>query len=82
VGRAVASGEHGFVLEMSEVTYLDSAGVRLLYHLDERATARQQQLVVVIPTGALINRTLEAAGALGTLRIVASLDDALDVLSA
>ena len=81
VGRSVTSEARGFVLEMTDVTYLDSAGVRLMYRLDERASGRQQSLVVVVPPGALINRTLEAAGALGSLRIVASVDEAVDLLT-
>lgn len=80
VADAVTSEARGFVLEMSEVTYLDSAGIRLLYVLDERATGRQQQLVIVVPTESFINRTLEAAGAIGSLRVVVSLAEALDLL--
>ena len=72
----VTSEDVGVVVELSDVTYLDSAGIRLLYHLDERASDRQQQVVVVIPSGSPINRTLEAAGALGSLKIVPSVADA------
>lgn len=81
VAANLTSSHRGFVLDLTDVTYLDSAGIRLLYVLDERAGARQQQAVVVIPPGAQITRTLEAAGAIGTLKIVATTDEALDVLS-
>lgn len=81
IADAVTSELPGFVLDLSGVTYLDSAGVRLLYRLDERAGGRQQQLVVVVPSDAPINRTLEAAGALGSLRIVATRAEAADLLS-
>ncbi len=82
IGRHVLNDGRGFVVELTDVTYLDSAGIRMLYHLDERAAGRQQQLVVVVPQGALINRTLEAAGALGSFRIVPDLGPALALLGA
>jgi anti-anti-sigma factor len=77
IGRRVKSEEIGYVLDLAQVTYLDSAGIRLMYHLDERARDRQQQVVIVIPQGAQINRTLEAAGVIGSLRICATEDEAL-----
>lgn len=80
IGAAVSSEHRGFVVDLSDVTYLDSAGIRLLYQLDERASGRQQQAVIVIPSHAQINRTLEAAGALGSLKIVATTAEAVDVI--
>ncbi len=80
IAISVKSEHLGFVIDLSEVTYLDSAGIRMLYHLDERASGRQQQVAVVIPSGSAINRTLEAAGALGSLRIVATADEATDLV--
>jgi stage II sporulation protein AA (anti-sigma F factor antagonist) len=80
IARAVSSEHHGFVVDLSGVTYLDSAGIRLLYRLDERASGRQQRAVFVVPPGAPANRTLEAAGAIGTLKIVATSDEATDLL--
>jgi anti-anti-sigma factor len=80
IARHVMSDALGFVLDLSEVTYLDSAGIRLLFQLDERAQSRQQRLLVVVPPGAIINRSLEAAGAIGSLEIMSSADDALDAL--
>lgn len=77
----VTSDDVGVVVELSEVTYLDSAGIRLLYQLDERASGRQQQVVVVIPSDSPINRTLEAAGALGSLKIVPSVGEAEQLLT-
>jgi anti-anti-sigma factor len=82
VARHVKSDALGLVVDLTEVTYLDSAGVRLLYQIDERARGRQQQLLIVVPPGAIINRTLEAAGVIGSLKIVATADQALDALGA
>ena len=77
----VTSEDRGFVIDLTDVTYLDSAGIRLLYQLDERASGRQQRAIVVIPPGAQITRTLEAAGAIGTLKVVAAVPEAMDLLT-
>ncbi len=82
ISANVNSEHHGFVVDLTAVTYLDSAGIRLLYQLDERANGRQQQVVIVIPSASPINRTLEAAGALGSLKIVTTKVDAVALLRA
>lgn len=81
IAGTATSDDVGVVVELSDVTYLDSAGIRFLYQLDERASDRQQQVVVVIPSNSPINRTLEAAGALGSLKIVASIVEAEQLLT-
>jgi anti-sigma B factor antagonist len=74
---AVSNRAHGMVLDLSDVTYLDSAGVRLLYHLESRLGMHQQRLVIVVPTGAQIIRTLHAAGVVGSLVLVSSVEAAI-----
>lgn len=44
---AIATGG-GLVVDLSEVTYLNSAAVKLLYDLSERMRQRQQQLRLVL----------------------------------
>ncbi len=48
----------GLVLDLSRTTYLDSAGVHVVFDLARRLHARQQQLHVVVPAGAPIRRVL------------------------
>jgi anti-anti-sigma factor len=76
----VKSDAFGFVVDLTDVTYLDSAGIRMIYKLDERANGRQQQIAVVVPRGAQITRSLEAAGVIGTLRITPTVDEAIDAI--
>ncbi len=80
LGNAVSNKAFAVIVDLSDVTYLDSAGIRLLYQLDTRVQSRQQRLVIVVPLGASINRTLEASGTIGTLKIVRSENDAFDAL--
>jgi anti-anti-sigma factor len=70
------------LLDLSDVTYLDSSGIRLLFQLDARLGAHQQRLVVVVPGGAVILRTLQAAGVIGSLLLASSVDAALVIARA
>ena len=81
ITRHVSNKAFAVIVDLSGVTYLDSAGIRLLYQLDSRVNSRQQRLVLVVPGGAEINRTLEASGAIGTLRIVRSEEEAFAALT-
>jgi anti-anti-sigma factor len=77
VGEAVTNQAHALILDLSGVTYLDSAGVRLLYQLDARLAVHQQRLVLIIPPSATILRTLQAAGVIGSLVLASTQDVAL-----
>lgn len=52
----------GLVIDLSEVSYLDSAGVRMLAELDHRLGWRAQALRVVAPEASRSRRVLEIAG--------------------
>lgn len=60
----------GLVIDLSYVSYLDSAGVRMLAELDHRLGWRAQALRVVAPEESRSRRVLEIAG----LERVLSLD--------
>lgn len=49
-------------VDLSGVSYLDSAGVSLLFSLGSRLRERGQQLRLIVPTDSLIRRTLDFAG--------------------
>jgi anti-anti-sigma factor len=59
IASAVENDAAGVVLDLSEVTYLDSSGVHLVFDLHERLTGRQQRLVLSLPEGSRIGRVLE-----------------------
>ena len=68
--RGVPNEALGLVIDLSEVSYLDSAGVRMLAELDHRLGWRAQVLRVVAPEESRSRRVLEIAG----LERVLSLD--------
>ena len=47
------------VLDLSETSYLDSAGIHTLFELGRRLSARRQSLRLVVPADAPMRRVLE-----------------------
>jgi anti-anti-sigma factor len=72
--RGVPNEALGLVIDLSEVSYLDSAGVRMLAELDHRLGWRAQVLRVVAPEASRSRRVLEIAG----LERVLSIDITVD----
>ena len=68
--HAVPHDAHGVVLDLTETTYLDSSGIRLLFELAERLQARRQRLVLVVAEEALVRRVV----------VLTKLDDAVPLL--
>jgi anti-anti-sigma factor len=65
------------ILDLTAVDYLDSAGIRLIYRLQERLNGRGQAFRLVIPDASVIRRALLLAGVLGHVEILETVDDAL-----
>lgn len=59
IGAAVPNDAAGAVIDLTDVTYLDSSGVHLIFDLYERLRGRQQRLVLALPEGSRIGRVLE-----------------------
>jgi anti-anti-sigma factor len=49
----------GLVIDLSQVTYLDSAGIELLFDLARRLRTHRQRLRLVVPADAPMRRVLE-----------------------
>jgi anti-anti-sigma factor len=65
------------VVDLSGVSFLDSATVHLLLGLNASCRERNIALRIVAPTGSRAGRVLEMAGADKAIAISASIDDAL-----
>jgi anti-sigma B factor antagonist len=59
---AVPQRALGLVLDLTQATYIDSAGIHLLFRLGGRLTRRRQQLRVVVPDEAPIRKIVTLAG--------------------
>jgi anti-anti-sigma factor len=68
--HAIPNHASGLVVDLSELRYLDSAGIRLLFDLARRLERRQLGLASVVPRGSLVREILEIAGGAERLRFV------------
>lgn len=73
---AVPNTAFGMLLDLSGVTYIDSAGVRLLLALADRFRWRGQELGLAVPEDSRIRRVLTMAGAEGALVLETTTDAA------
>jgi anti-anti-sigma factor len=74
---AVSSDTLGLVLDLSGTSYIDSAGVHLLFRLGSRLTRRRQQLRIVVPADAPIKKVIKLTGVGWTVPQDESVDEAL-----
>jgi anti-anti-sigma factor len=77
IGNAMGQEARGLVVDLSDITYLDSAGVALLLRLAERLRARRRRLYLVVPRGSPVRRVLEFTGLPRVIPLEARLEDAL-----
>ncbi|HEX5910811.1 MAG TPA: STAS domain-containing protein [Thermoleophilaceae bacterium] len=80
--RAVTNQDHGLVLDLRDTTYLDSAGVNIIFELAERLSARQQRLAAVVPDRAIIERVLELVNMRSILESHRTLEAAIGAIRA
>ena len=75
--RLVENQQLRLVIDLGAVTYLDSAGINLLYAVAGDVRARQQDLHLVVVPGSPIERMLTIVGADRAFPVHASLEEAL-----
>ena len=63
------------VVDLSETTYLDSAGLAFLLRLSERLSGRRQTLSLVVPEDSPIRAVLEVTGLPNVMQIRTDLQD-------
>jgi anti-anti-sigma factor len=77
IGTVMGQETRWLVVDLSEITYLDSSGVALLLRLAERLQTRRRQLHLVVPRGSPVRRVLVFTGLPRVIPVEARLEDAL-----
>jgi anti-anti-sigma factor len=77
IGLVMGQDARWLVVDLSNITYLDSSGVALLLRLAERLRARRRHLHLVAPRGSPVRRVLEFTGLPRVIPLEARLEDAL-----
>jgi anti-anti-sigma factor len=70
----------GMVLDLTQATYLDSSGVRLLFDLAEGLHARHQRLVLVVSEAAIVRRVVVLTKLEDAVALVETVGDGLELL--
>jgi anti-sigma B factor antagonist len=68
VGRAVSNQALGLVLDLTDVAYVDSAGIHVIYDLRDRLSVRGQGMRLVVTPQSPIVESLRLAGVLGAVQ--------------
>ncbi|MBN1529193.1 MAG: STAS domain-containing protein [Thermoleophilaceae bacterium] len=79
---AVVNQDLGLVVDLSDATYVDSAGLNLLFELAERLATRQVAFAIVYPEGGIVDRVFGLVDIGSVARVHHSVDAAVhDILS-
>jgi anti-anti-sigma factor len=70
--EAISNQDLKLVVDLTEVRYLDSVGIRMLFDLARRLADHDQRLVVVVPSVAPIRRAIDVSGLPGEVALVES----------
>ncbi|HEU5004248.1 MAG TPA: STAS domain-containing protein [Actinomycetota bacterium] len=80
VGRealgGVANSDEGLVVDLSQVTYLDSAGIRTVVRLSRLLRQRQQLFSLVVPERSVLRSSLVVGGIPGMISTFRTLSEA------
>lgn len=77
VAERVPASARTLILDLTETSYIDSAGVELLFELARRLAARRQELRLVVPPGSGVRRVLELCDIGSVASLVALREEAL-----
>jgi anti-anti-sigma factor len=73
----IANDAFGLIVDLSEIAYVDSAGINLLFALGEQLRGHQQQLAIVVRERSPIARMLSLTALDRAVSTYSSLDAAL-----
>jgi anti-anti-sigma factor len=77
IGEAVPNSARALVVDFSDLGFIDSSGVAMLFTLSRRLESRRQELHLVAPQGSPVARVLEIVEFDRAAPVHADLDSAL-----
>jgi anti-anti-sigma factor len=80
ISRAVSNVLVGMILDLSQVTYLDSSGIRLVFELARRLRQRGQWICLVIGGHTPIRRVLQLTDVPAVMPVCASVEEARELM--
>lgn len=73
---AIEGNAHGLVLDLTDVSYLDSTGITLLVEVKQHLHARRQAMNVIVPKSSPLRRLFEIASLDEIIPVADSVEDA------
>ena len=77
LAAAMPAGARAIILDLTGVDYLDSAGIRMVYMLDQDVQVRRQRLQVVVSPESMVADVLRLAGVSDHIGALETVDEAL-----
>ena len=77
---ALPNSALGLVVDLSETSYIDSAGVHLIFDLADALRRRQQALHLVVAPDSFVDDVLGVVNVSGAAEVSSTLADALEAL--
>lgn len=77
IAEFVTQEDDALILDLSELSFIDSAGLHAVFGLSAVLEEKRQRLILVVPTGSQVERTLEVVGIPGTISMHLDRDAAM-----
>ena len=67
IAEFVTQDDDALILDLSGLSFIDSAGLHAVFGLSAVLQEKRQRLVLIVPRGSQVERTLEVVGMPGTI---------------
>lgn len=82
IGGSVTPDDDALVVDLSELAFMDSAGLHSLVELGTVLDERRQQLLLCVPKGSTMERAVEIIGLPRAVSVHSSRDEAIEAARA
>jgi anti-sigma B factor antagonist len=69
IAEFMTQEDEALILDLSELSFIDSAGLHAVFGLSAVLEEKRQLLILVVPPGSQVERTLEVVGMPGTISV-------------
>ncbi|GAC1368360.1 MAG: hypothetical protein NVSMB32_13430 [Actinomycetota bacterium] len=77
VAQSIRETHWGLILDLTDLRYIDSSGIRMLMDLKRRLDRRRKELCVVVPDTSSVQRVLEVTQVAGLLQRASGVQEAV-----
>jgi len=82
IAESVTPDDDAVVIDLSELSFIDSAGLHSLIELGTVLTERRQQLLLCLPPGSTIRRAIEIIGLPHAVSVYSDRSEAMEAVRA